>query len=125
MLWEREVLDGVGEEGIERLIREFYAQVPDDSILGPMYPADEMEEAEVRLRDFIIGRLGGPQRYIEQRGHPRLRQRHMPFEIDEAARDRWVELMENAFARSDFPEELGAPLRQFFGEVATFLINRR
>ena len=48
-----------------------------------MYPADDLAGAEQRLRDFLIGRFGGPPRYIEQRGHPRLRMRHMPFAIDD------------------------------------------
>lgn len=123
-MWESEVLDGVGEEGIRRLIQEFYAQIPEDPILSPMYPAHELEAAEERLRDFVIFRLGGSPRYVEQRGHPRLRQRHMPFSVDQAARDRWVQLMDTAITRSNLSDGLAVPLREFFAEVATFLINR-
>ena len=83
-----------------RLVRAFYAQVPGDAILGPMYPAEDLPGAEERLRDFLIGRFGGPPRYIEQRGHPRLRMRHMPFVIDRDARDRWVQLMDRALDES-------------------------
>ena len=74
----------VGEKGFERLVAAFYRQVPSDPILGPMYPADDLDGAEQRLRDFLVGRFGGPPRYIEQRGHPRLRMRHMPFRSEEA-----------------------------------------
>ena len=123
-MWEAKVLEGIGEAGVERLIREFYQQIPDDPRLGPMYPADELEAAEGRLRDFVIFRLGGSQRYVEQRGHPRLRQRHMPFPVDQDARDRWVQLMDNAFERSEIADEYAQPLRDFFAEVATFLIQR-
>ena len=87
-------LRAFGEDGFARLVRAFYAQVPADDVLGPMYPRDDLEGAEQRLRDFLVGRFGGPPRYIEQRGHPRLRMRHMPFTVDERARDRWVLLME-------------------------------
>jgi hemoglobin len=73
----------IGEEGFARLVRAFYAQIPDDDLLGPMYPADDLTGAEQRLKDFLVGRFGGPARYIEQRGHPRLRQRHAPFAIDQ------------------------------------------
>ena len=59
----------IGEEGFARLVRAFYAQVPGDDILGPMYPAEDMSGAEERLRDFLVGRFGGPPRYMEQRGH--------------------------------------------------------
>jgi hypothetical protein len=76
------------------------------------------------VADFLIFRFGGPPRYIEQRGHPRLRLRHAPFHIDQRARDRWVALMEQALEQAAFPPPVTATLRQFFQEVATFLINR-
>ena len=114
----------VGEEGFERLIAAFYRRVPDDPILGPMYPAEDMAGAEARLRDFLVYRCGGPDRYIQERGHPRLRRRHFPFAIDRAARDRWIELMEASMEETDLPAEALAVLRPFFYHVATFLINR-
>lgn len=114
----------VGEEGFERLIAAFYRRVPDDPILGPMYPAEDLAGAEARLRDFLVYRCGGPDRYIQERGHPRLRRRHFPFAIDPAARDRWIELMEASLEESDLPAEAQAVLRPFFDHVATFLINR-
>ncbi len=70
---EMEVFSAVGEEGFARLIAAFYEQVPGDDILGPMYPKHDMVGAEQRLRDYLIYRFGGPQRYIEERGHPRLK----------------------------------------------------
>ena len=115
----------IGEQGFERLVRGFYAQVPDDDILGPMYPKHDLEGAEVRLRDFLIGRCGGPPRYIEQRGHPRLRMRHAPFAIDQAARNRWMQLMERAMAEADLPPDVTPLLREFLDGVATFMINRQ
>ncbi len=65
-----------------------------------MYPRHDLKGAEERLRDFLIFRFGGPQRYLELRGHPRLRMRHAPFPIDQTARDRWIELMNNALAEA-------------------------
>ena len=121
---DEQLFDTIGEAGFTRLIRAFYAQVPDDPILGPMYPKHDLAGAEERLRDFLIGRFGGPQRYIEQRGHPRLRMRHLPFAIDTAARNRWVTLMDRALDEVQFPEDATALLREFFHGVATFMINR-
>ena len=121
---EEDVYATIGEEGFARLIHAFYKQVPSDSILGPMYPKDVLAGAEERLRDFLIGRFGGPPRYIEQRGHPRLRMRHMPFAIDGAARNQWVMLMDRALDESKLPDEVTALLREFFHGVATFMINR-
>lgn len=124
MIAEGEIYGQIGEEGFERLVRAFYAQVPGDDILGPMYPADDMAGAEERLKDFLVGRFGGPQRYIEQRGHPRLRMRHMPFTLDQRARDRWVQLMERALAEAALPAESEQVLCAFFHHMATFLINK-
>jgi hemoglobin len=121
---EEDVYAQIGEDGFARLVRAFYAQVPADDVLGPMYPKDDLDGAEARLRDFLVGRFGGPPRYIEQRGHPRLRMRHMPFVVDEAARDRWVLLMGRALDQAALPPEVTALLREFFGAMATFLRNR-
>ena len=122
---EEDVYETIGEEGFARLIRAFYAQVPNDPILGPMYPKDDLAGAEERLRDFLIGRFGGPPRYIEQRGHPRLRMRHMPFAIDSRARNQWVKLMDRALDESEFPPDVTGLLREFFHGVATFMMNRK
>ncbi len=120
----RSLYEVVGETGFERLTQAFYAKVPDDDILGPMYPAGQLEAARVRLRDFLIGRFGGPQRYIQERGHPRLRMRHMPFPIDGSARDRWMDLMTQALDETGFEPEVADILHRFFGDTATFMINR-
>ena len=116
--------EAIGEDGFDRLTRAFYQQVPGDEILGPMYPAEELDAARERLRDFLIGRFGGPQRYIEQRGHPRLRMRHMRFPNDERARNRWMLLMSRALDESDLSPEAVVLLRHFFSDTATFMINR-
>jgi hemoglobin len=123
-LGDEEVYARIGEEGFARLVRGFYSQVPDDPVLGPMYPAEDLAGSEERLRDFLVGRFGGPQRYIARRGHPRLRMRHMPFAIDADARNRWVALMERALQDAELPDDVTGLLRGFFGETATFLRNR-
>jgi hemoglobin len=114
----------IGEDGFERLIAAFYRQIPGDDILGPMYPADDMTGAEQRLRDFLVGRFGGPQRYIQQRGHPRLRARHVPFPIDARARDRWLERMDRALLEARLPADADRALRTFFEAVAAMMVNR-
>lgn len=121
---DADIYAAIGEDGFERLVAAFYRQVPGDDVLGPMYPADDLAGAEERLRDFLIGRFGGPQRYIQQRGHPRLRARHMPFAIDARARGRWLELMDRALLETRLPADADAALRQFFDAVATMMVNR-
>lgn len=123
MISEGEIYQQIGEDGFARLAAAFYKQVPTDDILGPMYPADDMQGAEERLRDFLVGRFGGPQRYMEQRGHPRLRMRHMPYKLDQAARDRWVQLMERALDEAKLPKESHDLLCAFFHHMASFLMN--
>ena len=71
----------MGEEGLTRLVAAFYQRVRTDDVLAPLYPPEDWEGAEKRLRDFLIYRFGGSDRYIQERGHPRLRGRHMPFSI--------------------------------------------
>jgi hemoglobin len=121
---EADVYQAVGEDGFRRLTAAFYRQIPGDPILGPMYPATDLAGAEERLRDFLIFRFGGPVRYLETRGHPRLRMRHNPFPITEAARNRWVEIMTRAIAEAALPFEAAAVLSEFFSNTATFLRNR-
>jgi hemoglobin len=121
---ELDVYSLVGESGLTRLVAAFYRRVPQDDILGSMYPAHDLAGAERRLRDFLVYRLGGPPRYIEERGHPRLRVRHAPFPINQSARERWMQLMTAALEEAAFPPEADQFLRTFLGEIATFLINR-
>jgi len=121
---EAEIYSRIGEEGFTRLVEAFYRQVPADSILGKMYPEGDRAAAAQRLRDFLIYRFGGPGRYVEQRGHPRLRARHLPFQIDQAARDRWIELMDHAFTEAALPADVEQFLRAFFEQTSTFMINR-
>lgn len=121
---EQTVYDLIGEEGFQRLLAAFYRRIPTDDLLGPMYPADDLSGAEERLRDFLIFRFGGPDRYLHTRGHPRLRMRHATFPIDQAARDRWVTLMEAALAEVALPAAASEALLAYFRDGATFMINQ-
>ena len=123
-LLDTELYSVIGEEGFAHLVANFYKQIPTDEILAPLYPRDDLAGAEQRLRQFIIQRFGGPSTYSSERGHPRLRMRHAPFAIDKRTRDRWIELMERALAETDLPPQAVPPLRAFFNDAATFLINR-
>ncbi len=125
MVSDGDIYTLIGEAGFARLVAAFYAQVPGDEILGPMYPGADMPGAEERLRDFLVGRFGGPPRYEESRGHPRLRMRHHPYKLDQAARDRWVHLMDHALERAALPADVTELLREFFHGTASFLMNSR
>ena len=104
------------------LVEHFYAGVEKDTLLRPLYPSD-LTRAKEHLAWFFIQRFGGPTRYGEQRGHPRLRMRHIPFRIGPPESAAWLRHMSAAL---DAVPEL-APFREdlnrYFVESAAFLIN--
>ncbi len=77
-------------------MRKFYEGVQTDEVLWPMYPAEDLEGAIQRLTGFLEQYWGGPSTYSEERGHPRLRMRHLPFKVNPDARDRWLRHMRAA-----------------------------
>jgi hemoglobin len=113
----------IGETAIAAFVAAFFRRVAQDEMLSKIYPPHDLAGAEQRLRDFLIYRFGGSDRYIQERGHPRLRMRHAPFVIDAAARDRWVQLMDDAIAEISIPEDVLPALRRYLHETATFMIN--
>lgn len=114
----------VGEETLTRMVSAFYRRVKTDDLLARMYPADDWEGSEKRLRDFVIYRFGGPDTYLQERGHPRLRGRHMPFSIGLAERDRWLDLMGQAMREVGISDEVAPVMGEFFAQVADMMRNR-
>ncbi len=114
----------IGEAKLRAMVTAFYRRVRTDDLIGTMYPADDWDGAEKRLADFIVYRFGGPQTYIEERGHPRLRGRHMPFSIGVAERDRWLALMSEAMREVAIPDEAAPMIGAFFAQVADMMRNR-
>lgn len=115
-----------GEATFRQIVHVFYQQVREDDILGPMYPAHDMDGAEDRLVWFLMQYWGGPQTYGDNRGHPRLRMRHAQFTIDTAARDRWLEMFGNAMAtvdRDTLDDAHRAAMWDHVERVAHMLIN--
>lgn len=121
---DQDIYNAIGEGGFGRLVAAFYRRVAQDDLLGEMYPKEDLAGAEQRLRDFLIFRFGGPPRYIEDRGHPRLRMRHAPFPVNQAARDRWMQLMNEALDEVSFPLEVRQTLTSYFESTATAMMNR-
>lgn len=120
---ENTVFALIQADGMQRLVSEFYAQVQNDDILGPMYPENDLAGAEERLRDFLTYRFGGPQDYLAKRGNPMLRARHSPFQVTPEAAERWMKLMENAFHKAKLPSEAESIMKPFLQNVAQFLVN--
>ena len=112
-----------GEETFVRLVGGFYDRVREDAVLRPLYPEDELEAAEVRLRMFLVQYWGGPTTYSEQRGHPRLRRRHIPFAIGAAERDAWLHNMRAALDDVALAPEHDAPVWEHLHRAAFLMQN--
>ena len=118
-----------GEAPVRALVERFYdAMDRTEPVLARLHPCDEAGRVSRESRDrfalFLIGWLGGPQDYIAQHGHPRLRQRHGAVPVDVAMRDAWMRCMILAMEESSVSPELRAFLEPRFAEVADFMRNR-
>lgn len=111
------------EQQVTDMVAAFYRKVREDEVIGPIYPPDDWEGAEKRLGDFLVYRFGGSDRYIQERGHPRLGMRHAPFQIGVAERDRWLKLMNEAMIENGIQGAALDELNAFFGHAAEFFRN--
>ena len=112
-----------GHETFARLVREFYRGVAGDAPLREMYPEQDLGHAEERLLLFLEQYWGGPTTYSEQRGHPRLRMRHMPFAVTPEQRDRWLLHMMAAVDTLDLDESHDLVLRDYLTRAAYSMVN--
>jgi hemoglobin len=114
-----------GAAGVRKLVDRFYdlmRELPDAAHVLAMHPPD-LESSREKLYEFLSGWLGGPPLYVEKRGHPRLRARHLPFPIDDAARDAWLLCMERALDECVSDVMLKEMLRGAFGRMADHMRN--
>jgi hemoglobin len=112
-----------GRPTFEKLVREFYRGVAEDPVLVAMYPEEYLEGAIQRLTGFLEQYWGGPTTYSEERGHPRLRMRHMPFRVNPDARDRWLAHMRVAVDSLDLPPMHEAQLWDYLERAAHAMVN--
>ena len=112
-----------GRDFFDSLVGSFYSRVANDDVLRPMYPPGSLEGAQWRLQAFLEQYWGGPTAYSDQRGHPRLRMRHVGFHIDARARDRWLTHMRAALDEQGLPPDQDAVLWQYLQGAAFGLQN--
>jgi hemoglobin len=109
------------------LVHRFYEGVAEDPVLRPMYPSDDMDGAETRLRMFLEQYWGGPTTYSEERGHPRLRMRHAPYPVDDTARAHWLANMrvalDYAIAKEGLHPRLEEELWGYLVTAAQAMVN--
>src|SRR5438445_7400085 len=111
-----------GVEAFRRLADVFYDYIAEDALLRPLFPA-EFREPKERLALFLAQYFGGPTMYSEQRGHPRLRMRHLPFHIGQKERDAWLGHMLAALDAAGIPEPAKSAMRTYFEDGSTFMMN--
>jgi len=115
-----------GETGLRALVERFYDvmdSAPEAAQIRALHP-ESLKQSREKLFMFLSGWSGGPSLYIEKYGHPRLRQRHMPFPIGKAERDQWLWCMDKALAESPFDAPLIEHLKKRFTEIANSMQNR-
>ena len=121
---EQSFYDAVGGAPVfDKLVATFYAGVANDPPLRDMYPEEDLGPAADRLRLFLEQYWGGPKTYQEERGHPRLRMRHMPYAITPAQRDRWLHHMLAAVDTLGLEGQHDAELRAYVTRAADSMIN--
>jgi hemoglobin len=115
-----------GETGLRSLVDRFYDlmdSLPEAKDIRAFH-AKSLNQSREKLFMFLSGWSGGPALYVEKFGHPRLRQRHMPFSIGERERDQWLWCMNKALDESGFVPQVVEHLKSRFAEVADFMRNK-
>lgn len=122
---DRAIYAAMGADAIEQMLEDFYVEL-EHSWLRPMFPHD-MVAASRKSAAFFIGLLGGPPLYQQRYGNPAMRARHMPFPIDEAARQEWLRcfnvVLADAPARYNFPAEHLPGFRAFLDGFSRWMVN--
>ena len=117
-----------GQPFFDELVARFYRGVDADPVLRPMYP-DDLTESTRHLALFLGQYWGGPTTYNDERGHPRLRMRHVPFVIGEAERDAWLRHMcaalDSLVDERDIHPAIEARMLDYFGMAADGMVNAR
>jgi hemoglobin len=113
-----------GSPFFDQLVERFYEGVATDDVLLPLYPEQsDLSGAKERLTLFLQQYWGGPTTYSDERGHPRLRQRHFPFVIGERERDRWMVHMMAAVDELSPNDSVHQQLMEYMAMASTAMIN--
>jgi len=115
-----------GDDGVRNLVFRFYElmdTLEETQHIRKMHPND-LAESKEKFFDFLSGWFGGPQRFIQKYGHPRLRMRHFPFKIDKRARDEWMLCMKIALAEQIREKSVRLQIEELFANMATHMQNQ-
>jgi len=112
-----------GMETITAIVHRFYEGVAGDELLRPMYPEEDLGPAEERFRLFLAQYWGGPTTYSEERGHPRLRMRHAPFEVTPTAAVHWLKHFKDGLESVGLSDEQADQFWDYVTHAAQFMVN--
>ncbi|WP_297335619.1 cyanoglobin [Algoriphagus sp.] len=117
------IYEAVGEDNLRKLAAGFYQEVAKNETLRILYPEQDLKPAERRLFLFLLQVFGGPQTYSEERGHPRLRMRHLQWKIDGKMRNHWLNAMISSMDQLSLEPEVRELMMNYFVKVANHMIN--
>lgn len=113
----------LGDERLHLLLTKFYEKVFESEVIGPLFKQTEKELILDKQFCFLTQFLGGPPRYNEKYGVPKMRLRHLPHKIDVTARDEWLKLMKESIDTLDWDEHLKTALYNCFPQVANHMVS--
>ncbi|WP_107037395.1 globin domain-containing protein [Brumimicrobium mesophilum] len=121
--FENTLYEHLGVDKIKDLVDAFYNLVYQHPVLIPLFETNKIEEIKEKQFRFLTQFLGGPPRYIEKYGPPRMRQRHLPHKIDQFAMAAWLSCMKEAISTLSLSEEKAEELYNKFPQLAQHMVN--
>ncbi len=115
--------ESIGDQNLRLLVNSFYAKVFESPIIGNLFNQTEAETIKDKQFRFLSQFLGGPLRYVEKYGHPRMRKKHLPHSINNDAKEEWLRLMKASINELDISENLKIALYNCFPGVARHMVN--
>ncbi|MBU43910.1 MAG: bacitracin resistance protein BacA [Spirochaetaceae bacterium] len=122
----REIYSVLGEQGIRDLLRAHYRKLAQSKI-SFLFPSEEepLMAAADKSADFFIQLMGGPPLFVQKHGPPRMRARHMPFEVTEDGRKEWLRCFQEALDEQSFPAEYREAFDDFLESFSAWMVNSR
>jgi len=117
------IYEKLGDERLLLLLRTFYNKVFESEMIGPLFKNSDKELILDKQYCFLTQFLGGPMRFNEKYGFPKMRQRHLAHKIDEAAKDEWLKLMKESIETLDCDRNLKDVLYSCFPTTAAHMMN--
>ncbi|MEM6316200.1 MAG: globin [Bacteroidota bacterium] len=119
---ENTIYEELGKENLEKLVHKFYELVLANEVISPLFDTD-MTIVKAKQIAFLTQFFGGPPLYNETYGHPRMKMRHLPHKITEAAAIEWLKCMNAAIRTLDIEEDFKVTLANCFPRLAAHMVN--